>query len=148
MLSCSFFGHREEDYFPYGRKIETIIIGLIEDCGLAQFHSGYRGEFERFCAYIVSSLKEKYPFIRNTMVLSYPRQINLSLLPLFDDSVYLLKDTKIPPRYDIPQTTQNLVDLSNYIISGVNHDSGGAFTACNYAKKHSKLIISIYDELI
>ena len=148
MLSCSFFGHREEDYFPYGRKIETIIIGLIEDCGLAQFHSGYRGEFERFCAYIVSSLKEKYPFIRNTMVLSYPRQINLSLLPLFDDSVYLLKDTKIPPRYAIPQTNQKLVDLSNYIISGVNHDSGGAFTACNYAKKHSKLIISIYDELI
>ena len=58
MLTSTFFGHRDEDYFPYGEKIEAIVKSLIEDCGCIQFYSGYRGEFERFSAYIVFRLKE------------------------------------------------------------------------------------------
>lgn len=145
MLSCAFFGHREEDYFPYGAKIEEIITELVVDCGLTQFYSGYRGEFERFCAYLVWRAKEQYPYIRNTMVLSYYKQLSASLPPFFDDSVYLLEGRKVPPQFAIPRTNQRLVDISNYIVSGVNHDSGGAFTACNYAKNRGKLILSIYE---
>lgn len=148
MLSCTFFGHRDEDYFPYGEKLERIIISLIEDCGLTQFYSGYRGEFERLCAYIVSRVREKYAYIRNTLVLSYYGQLSEPLPALFDDSVYLLGNSRVPPRFAIPRTNQKLVDISNYIVSGVNHDSGGAFTACNYAEKHGKLIITIYEDLL
>ena len=145
MLTSTFFGHRDEDFFPYGEKIEAIVKSLIEDCGCIQFYSGYRGEFERFSAYIVFRLKEKYPYIRNTMILSYSRQLNVFFPALFDDTVYLLGESKIPPQYAIPRTNQKLVDLSNYIVSGVNHDSGGAFTACSYARKKGKLIINIYE---
>lgn len=119
MLTSTFFGHRDEDYFPYGEKIEAM--------------------------YIVFRLKEKYPYIRNTMILSYSRQLNVSFPAFFDDAVYLLGESKVPPQYAIPRTNQKLVDLSNYIVSGVNHDSGGAFTACSYARKKGKLIINIYE---
>lgn len=79
------------------------------------------------------------------MILSYPRQIYAAFPALFDNAVYLLGESKVPPQYAIPRTNQKLVDLSNYIVSGVNHNSGGAFTACNYARKKGKLIISIYE---
>ena len=146
MLTSTFFGHRDEDYFPYGEKIEAIVKSLIEDCGCIQFYSGYRGEFEKYSAYIVFRLKERYPYIRNTMILSYPRQIHAAFPALFDEAVYLLEERKVFPQYAIPRTNQKLVDLSNCIVSGGgNHNSGEAFTACNYARKKGKLIISIYE---
>ena len=108
MLTSTFFGHRDEDYFPYGEKIEAIVKSLIEDCGCIQFYSGYRGEFEKFSAYIVFRLKEKYPYIRNTMILSYSRQLKVSFPALFDDAVYLLGESKVPPQYAILGLIRNL----------------------------------------
>lgn len=146
MLTCAFFGHRDIDYFPYNEKIEEILVDLIENCGVTQFYSGYRGKFDELCAYLVWELKFQYPQIKNTLVLSYlPYKKSDFVLPkYFDDSVYLL-EKKVPPRFAIPHTNRRMVDLADYIVSGVNHDHGGAFTACNYARNRGKTIISIYD---
>lgn len=148
MLTCTFFGHRDVDYFPYQEKIEAILIGLIQNCGVTQFYSGYRGNFDRLCAHLVWELKFRYPQIKNTLVLSYlPYKKEDFILPkFFDDSLYLL-EKPVPPRFAIPHTNRKMVDLSDYILSGVNHDYGGAFTACSYARTHGKTVIDIYDEM-
>lgn len=89
MLTSTFFGHRDEDYFPYGEKIEAIVKSLIEDCGCIQFYSGYRGEFEKFSAYIVFRLKEKYPYIQEYDDFILFSTIECSFPALFVDAVYL-----------------------------------------------------------
>ena len=146
MLSCAFFGHRDVDYFSYCEKIETILIDLIKNCGVTQFYSGYRGSFDRLCAYLVWELKFRYPNIKKTLFLSYLpyKKADFSLPKFFDDSVYLLEKS-VPLRFAIPHTNRKIVDLSDYILSGVNHDYGGAFNACSYARKHGKTVIDIYD---
>mgnify|MGYP005986325931 FL=1 len=69
MKSCAFFGHRNFDYMPYCEKIKNIIVGLIEQQGIVEFCSGYRGNFDKLCAQVVWKLKRNFPQIKNTMVL-------------------------------------------------------------------------------
>ena len=115
MLTCTFFGHRDMDYFPYQDKIETIIIDLIQNCGVTQFYSGYRGNFDRLCAYLVWELKFRYPQIKNTLVLSYLsyKKEDFVLPKFFDDSVYLL-EKPVPPRFAITHTNRKMVDFFSH----------------------------------
>ncbi len=144
MYSCAFFGHRDVDYTPYCEKIENILADLIENRGVTRFYSGNRGNFDKLCAYLVWDLKFRYPQIENILVLSYPSKSDFILPKFFDDAAYLL-ETHVPPKFAIPQTNRRMVDLADHIVSGVNRDRGGAFTACQYAEKRKKDIIRIYD---
>ncbi len=147
MLKCTFFGHRDADYVPYRIKTEAILVDLIENCGVTQFYSGNRGNFDKFCASLVWKLKLNYPKIKNTLVLSYlPCKKTDFILPkIFDDSVYLLEQ-HVPMRFAVTHTNRKMADLSDFILSGVYRNYGGAYTACSYARKHGKTIISIYEE--
>lgn len=140
--SCIFLGHRDCCYDPLREKIKAAIEDLICLHNTAQFYCGYRGNFDRLCACLVCELKIKYPHIINTMLLSYHPKPDFILPDCFDDSVYLL-DKPVPQRFAIIYTNRKAVEISDYILSGVIRDYGGAFTACKYARKLGKTIINI-----
>lgn len=146
MKSCAFFGHSDTYwYFKDKDKIKNIIIDLIENHEVTQFYNGCHGDFDSLCADIVADLKKQYPYITNTMVLSYHPTKNFWLPFCFDDSIYLL-EKKVPPKFAIYYTNRRIVEISDFIVSGVNHDSGGAFTACQYAKRINKTVINIFED--
>ncbi len=138
------------DVEQYREKLLGIIIDLIENKGITQFYSGFRGDFDVYCSNLVHRLKARYPQIKNTMVLSYIPALpdesgNAVMLPkCFDDSVYLL-ERRVPMRFAITETNKRLVDEVDYIVAGVLLHSGGAYSACEYAYKRKKPIISIID---
>lgn len=76
------------------------------------------------------------------MVVSYHPHNDLILPKYFDESVYLL-EKNVPPKYAISHTNQAIVERVDYIISGVAHDWGGAWTACEYANRKKKIILNI-----
>lgn len=133
-LSCAFFGHREYPYWGYRDKLEEAIKYLI-DIGVTEFYSGNRGTFDRLCAYTVWNLKDEYPEIRNILVLSYLPDEKFKLPEWYDEAVYLL-DKQVPHRYAISHTNRKLAQTVNYIIVGVAHKFGGAWSVYNYARKH------------
>ena len=140
MLSCAFFGHREYQYGGYRDRLEDAIKYLIE-LGVTEFYSGNRGAFDRLCAHTVWNLKDEYPEIRNILVLSYlPNKFNLP--EWYDDAVYLL-DKKVPQRFAISHTNRKLAQAVNYIIVGVEHKWGGAWSVYNYALKHMYSTLNI-----
>lgn len=143
MAVCAFFGHRNFLYSKYENVITYHIIELIEKKDVVQFYCGYRGAFDRLCAQLVSEIKKDYPKVVNTMVLSYHPREDFILPLCFDDSVYLL-DKSVPPRFAISYTNKKIVEISDYIISGVANEYGGAANACNYAKRKNKTIINIF----
>ena len=145
MRSCAFFGHRRFSE-EYSKDIEDAVIDLIENHEVAQFYNGYRGNFDKICAYIVWNLRSKYRHIKNTMVLSYipTKSKNFFLPQCFDNSVYLI-DKNIPLRFAISYTNKKIVDISDFIISGITTSYGGALEACKYAKSKGKIIINICD---
>ena len=55
----------------YREKLLLIITELIENKGVIQFYSGFRGGFDYYCSSLIYELKVRYPQIKNTLVLSY-----------------------------------------------------------------------------
>lgn len=134
------------DVKQYNEKLSETLKDLIENKGVTQFYSGFRGDFDVYCSYSIYELKEKYPQIKNTMVLSYiPETKDDFCLPkCFDDSVYLL-ERSVPKRLAIIETNKCLVDMVDFIVAGVITHCGGAYMACEYAYKRKKPIISVID---
>ncbi len=65
MKSCAFFGHRNMRVEQYRDKLLHVILDLIENKRVIQFYSGFRGDFDRYCSYLISELKVSYPQIKN-----------------------------------------------------------------------------------
>lgn len=40
----------------YRDKLLQIILDLIENKGVTQFYSGFRGDFDRYCSYLISEI--------------------------------------------------------------------------------------------
>ena len=144
MKSCAFFGHRDINVEQYKEKLLHIITELIENNGVTQFYSGFRGDFDAFCSSLIHGLKMRYPQIKNTLVLSFIPNGKFTLPDCFDDSVYLL-ERKVPKRLAIIETNKCLVDKVDYIVSGVITHGGGAYAALEYAYKIKKPITSVID---
>lgn len=144
MSTVAFFGHRSYGYSAYRAKIKSIIIDLIENHGATDFYNGFRGDFDKLCAEIVSGLKSFYPMIKNTLILSYHPLSDFVLPEYFDESAYLL-DEPVPPKFAITYTNRKIVDKADFIVSGVMLDSGGAWSACDYARRKKKTLINIFE---
>ncbi len=144
MSSVAFFGHRDFDYKLYREKIIDFICDLIENHGVIEFYNGFRGNFDILCAEIVCELKKKYLNLKNIMVLSYHPDKDFMLPKFFDESTYLL-EKRVPPKFAISYTNQAIINLVDFIISGVKYDWGGAWTACEYARKKKKIIINLFE---
>ena len=151
MASCAFFGHRHLHVENYKEKLLALIVDLIENKGVTQFYSGYRGQFDYYCSELIHKLKDKYPHIKNTMVLSYIPQNKpdaeypFELPKCFDDSVYLL-ERRVPLQFAIIETNKCLVDKVDYIISSVVYHRGGAYTVLQYARRKKKPILTVIDD--
>lgn len=139
MAKCAFLGHRDWDYFPYKSQIKEIIIDLIENKEVTEFYNGCRGNFDRICIDVVCELKKYYPHIRLIQVLSYHPDKSFVLTPRFDDSVYLL-EKEVPQKFAIYHTNRRLVELVDYIISGVRKSGSRVRNAYSHAKHLKKEI--------
>ena len=146
MAIAAFFGHKDYNYTDYEPVLNKIIVNLIEKHDVTEFYNGYRGAFDRVCALSVYKLKPKYPHIKNTLVLSYLPDKNFVLPYCFDESVYLLERAR-PVKFAIWYTNRMAVDAADYIISGVRYDFGGAWAACDYARRRRKQIINLFDTM-
>lgn len=141
MSKVAFFGHRRYDYEKYTERIRGRIEELVEK-GANEFYNGFRGDFDKICAKIVFGLKNDYPHIKNVLVLSYRPAENFSLPQYFDESVYLLEGP-VPPRFAIWRTNRKVVELVDFVVSGVVFSYGGAKEACDYAKRKNKSVINM-----
>lgn len=125
LSKVAFFGHSNYNYIQFREKLEEIIADLIENHGASIFYNGSRGNFDFICASIVNQFKEKYPKIINLKVLSYYPHEKLNYYSDFDDTIYLL-DKPVLPKFAIYYTNRKMVDISDYIVTGVRRDYGGA----------------------
>ena len=147
MKACVFFGHRKKNYQKYKPKLKRILEDLIENEGFTQFYSGGRGAFDSLCAEVVAELKNSYPNIKNTLILSYlpPSNASFILPTAYTDSAYLLEHN-VPPRYAVLESNKRMVDIADCVIVGISCDWGGAWKAAEYAKRKKKRIINVCEE--
>ena len=120
MQTCAFFGHRDLPSTFSLSALYSAIERLIRDCAVSRFFSCNRGGFDAFAASAVSDFKKIFPYIRNTLVLSFSPERGFALPPDFDD-----------------------LNKADYIITAVSRPFGGAFSAYDYALKSNKNVINL-----
>lgn len=143
MKICAVFGHRDYNYYGYRDKLRAILDDLVKNHGVREFFNGGRGNFDMLCGALTDELKDDYA-ITNTLILFYPPTKNFVLPQCFDGSLYLLEN-KVPVKFAIWHTNRKMVELADFVVSGTYFKFGGAWEACEYARRLQKKIIRLFD---
>ena len=145
--TCCGFGHRIllVDIEPTLRRA---IIDLIVNCGVTRFLTGGMGEFDELFAKIVRSLRSQYPQIRLCLVVPYlTKRINdqSELLSSLSDEIILPAELDgTNKKAAIPMRNRWMIGESDFIISAVHRDFGGAYEAVTYAAQRGVPIIKLF----
>ena len=121
------------------KKLSDTIEKLIKE-GADVFYLGGYGDFDILSAREVKKAKLKHKSIVSVLVLPYlEHRYNKEL---YDETVYPDIES-VPKRYAISARNKWMVDVSDVIVSFVDHDWGGAAKTLEYAKKRGKRVISL-----
>ena len=127
--------------------LREVLCNLIETHGVTRFLSGGMGEFDELFAKTIRSLRSFYPQIRLCLVVPY---LTKSLNEKRELLSFLYDEIILPSELDgankkaaIPMRNRWMIDHSDFVISAVHRDFGGAYEAVAYAVRQGVPIIKI-----
>ena len=140
MASCCFFGHREV-YEDIGESLERVICDLIERKKVKCFYVGNHGAYDRTVKRKLSEIKERYPEISYYVVLAYLPKKGDEYKKI--ETIYPEGIERVPKKYAIIYRNNWMIDKSEYVVSYVKYETGGAANFQNIAKRKGKDVINI-----
>ncbi len=123
MKSAVFIGHNE-CYGLSSEKLEQVIVECINN-GVVNFYSGGQGGFDRASAGAVRRLKNKYPHIKNILVIPY-LTFNIFDKEIFDEIIYPYGFEKYFFKEAIIKRNKYMVEQAQTAICYVKRSFGGA----------------------
>ena len=139
-MIVTFCGHKNGyQQTDVSALIRTVLRDLIAE-GADTFYLGGYGSFDSIAAAAVRDLKKEFPAIHSILVIPYlDREYNKEL---YDGSLYPPLEG-VPLRFAISKRNEWMIDQADVVVSGVDHDWGGAATTLKYAQRKKKRIISV-----
>ena len=139
MFACTFFGHKtapDELYQVIYEEIER----LITDCSVTKFFVGNNGNFDRMAAKALFELKKEYPDIDFAVMLAYLPKANEKEMA---NSIYPEGMESVPQRFAISYRNKWMLQQSDFVVSFVKHNLGGAVQFKKLAERQGKTIIEL-----
>jgi len=136
-MTCTFFGHRDT-HTDLSRELTAILQDLIEKKKVDRFYVGHQGFFDRQVTEILKKIQNHYPHISYAVVLAY-----LPTSGREEPTVYPEGLETVPRRFAIDRRNRWMLDRSNYVVTHVRHDFGGAAKFMELAKRKGKTVINI-----
>ncbi|MBR2900867.1 MAG: hypothetical protein IKC39_01340 [Clostridia bacterium] len=140
MKSCTFFGHRDcPDNIE--KKLWDTIEWLIKHEGVTWFYVGDSGNFDRLVLKVLKGLENYLYDIDICVMLAYfPTEQSV-----IEDNYTLLPEgiEEVPKRFAIDYRNKYMLDRSEYVITYVVADFGGAAKYAKRAKRQKKTVINI-----
>ena len=153
IYTVSFFGHR---YIERGIEIEIRLDKLLHDLitqkEYVDFLIGRDGEFDLLTSAVIKRAINKYAYGNThfTLVLPYIkaeyRDNEKEYLDYYDEVEVCYESSITHPKAAIQIRNRSMIDRSDLVVCYVQHNSGGAYRALQYAEKQDKRIINISDE--
>ena len=147
---CTCFGHRET-YKDFSRVLSELLEDLILNQGVVEFWTGGMGNFDGSFSAAVRGLKRKYPDIKLILIKPYfSNELNTNKEYYeftYDDVVIPDVLAGVHPKSAITKRNRWMVENSDFIVTYVRRDHGGAFEAKKYAAKLDKVIFETNDML-
>ena len=143
---CCGFGHRIV-LMNVDTALRKALYDLIENQGVTRFLTGGMGEFDELFARAVCSMRIKYPQIQLCLVVPYlTKRLNDQkdlFSSLYDEIILPAELEGANKKAAIPLRNRWMVDRSDFVISAVHRDFGGAYEAVAYAERKGVRIIRI-----
>ena len=136
-MTCTFFGHKDSSLL-ITKKLESAIEELILKQNITHFYIGNHGNFDAMALRGIIKLKEKYPHITYEIVLAY-----LPKNPINHPTLYPEGIEKTPKRFAICFRNKWMINHSDYVISHITHNFGGAHQFVTLAMQQGKTVINI-----
>ena len=128
--------------------LRMALLDLIENRCVSRFLTGGMGEFDELFAKTVRSLRCQYPQIRLCLVVPYlTKRLNEQsdlLSTLYDEIILPSELDGANKKAAIPMRNRWMVDHSDFVISAVHRDFGGAYEAVSYATQHGVQVKDLY----
>lgn len=135
-MICTFFGHKDCP-FSIKESVKTEIRNLIEHYKVNEFYIGNQGNFDSLCVSALKELQTEYPFIKYSVVLAYFPKENI------ENSIFPEGLETVPPRFQIDKRNRWMIKNSDYVITYITRNAGGAAKYSAIAEKSGKTIINI-----
>ena len=141
------FGHRD---FCSTREIEAklhdILSDLIRTKPYLEVYIGRNGEFDLFAASIVKRIKKELDnsSCSVTLVLPYKVKDIEYYEKYYDDIIIYENEERLHPKAAIAKRNGWMVENSDLLICFVDHNSGGAYKALQYAQKLGIKTINLF----
>ena len=153
IYTVSFFGHR---YIERGTEIENRLDKLLHDLitqkEYVDFLIGRDGEFDLLASAAIKRAIRSYGYGNThfTLILPYMkaeyRDNEKEYLDYYDEVDVCYESSIAHPKGAIQIRNRSMIDRSDLVVCCVQHYSGGAYRALQYAEKQGKQIINISDE--
>ena len=140
MPVCTFFGHRD-----CSENVKLSLYSTIENMLVSNnvhiFYVGNHGNFDRLVLSVLKELKNKYQNIEYYVVLAYlpPESHGLeNYETIFPEGI-----ENVPKRFAIDFRNRWMIKRSDYVVTCINRNFGGAAKARDFAEKQGKKIVEI-----
>lgn len=149
-MIISFFGHaRFDGKEDYEKRILSYLNEWIGEQAAELYFGGY-GDFDHLAYRCGKKYQATHPmvsliFITPYMTISYQANHLKGIQKQYDDIVYPPIEDK-PPKLAILYRNQWMVDQSDLIVFGIEHEWGGAYQTYHYAKGRKKRILNIAEK--
>lgn len=139
MSVCTFFGHRDTSW-----KLEEELCGLLRKLILStdidMFYIGNQGDFDKIALSAVKKMQTEFLHIKYYIVLAYlPTKSKIDE----ENTLYPEGLENVPKRFAINSRNKWLVDNSEYVITCVSRNFGGAAKFKEYAERKNKKVIEL-----
>ena len=134
-MVCTFFGHRKLN-INLEPTLRSALVDLIENKGVDTFYVGTHGEFDYLVRKTLKALAKEYSHISFTVVLAYLSQDVYGIDS--SNTIYPEGIEKVPLRCAIVWRNNWMIDKSDYVVTYVRHNFGGAAQFKERAEKKGK----------
>lgn len=147
---CTCFGHREV-YKDFSETLLELLENLILSQGVTEFWTGRMGNFYRTFTAAVRKLKQKYPNIKLILIKPYfSAELNTNkeyYRFTYDEIVIPDVLSGVHPKAAITKRNRWMVEQSDFIVTCVYRNFGGAYDAKKHAMKLHKTVLEINEML-
>ena len=144
-MICTFFGHKDtpEKIQPI---LRGILIDLIENKDAHLFYVGNHGKFDNMVQRNLKLLKDRYKHIGYAVVLAYmPGEKDNYNKQDYTDTIYPDGLESTPPKYAIVKRNKWMIDNSDYVVTYVKYNIGGAAKCKKLAEKKGLPVLNLAD---
>ncbi len=139
MAACTFFGHSDvPDLIE--PALQMTLTDLIENKNVDSFFVGTHGNFDALAIKHLKAIQRIYPHIHYTIVLAYITCKNL-YHPF--ETIYPTGLENIHPKYAITARNHWMIEQSDYVITYVTRNVGGAAKFQQIAEKKKKIVLNL-----